>query len=214
MVAADSGKHHAQEQQQQGALQASAAPAAAAAAGVLGGSGHWSAQMPSSSSAISLHTMGRDDSCGRFNSDTGRISSRTNLLLPCGGINSSSSGDGGHAAAAKGASKLGRAARASNAGGAGVQAQQKQQQQKPNIYRHFVQQHPLLCHIVWNQMQVGVRGTNTLARRGTWGWWAMPCIPTGHLACVPLSVDCARWCFCAAYGVMPLCQHVFVPCTT
>jgi hypothetical protein len=130
--------------------------------------------------------MGRDDSCGRFSSDTCRIGSRTNLLLPCGGINSSSSGDGGRAAAAKGASKLGRAARASNAGGPGAQAQQQQQQQqqKTNMYRRFVQQHPLLCHIVWNQMQVG--------GRGMMGWGGQAFQVEGATRCRSHSTCCCR----------------------
>jgi hypothetical protein len=100
-----------------------------------------------------LHTLGGEDSCGRINSDNARISSRTNLL-PCSGISSS---------VAKGASKLGQrqpgaaaapkaaaAVPGASSGGGGVQ----QQQEGRNVFSRFVQRHPLLCHIVWNQAQV------------------------------------------------------------
>lgn len=99
-----------------------------------------------------LHTLGGENSCGRINSDTARISSRTNLLL-CSGISSS---------VVKGASKLGqgqdRATPAPSAAaavpGASSGSGKVQQQQGRNVLSRFVQRHPLLCHIVWNQAQV------------------------------------------------------------
>lgn len=100
----------------------------------------------------SLHTLGGENSCGRINSDTARISSRTNLL-PCSGISSS---------VVKGASKLGqgqdRAAPPPSAAAAVPDTSsgsgKVQQQQGRSVLCRFVQRHPLLCHIVWNQAQV------------------------------------------------------------
>lgn len=101
-------------------------------------------------SSFSLHTLGGEEPPGRINSDTGRVTSRSNLLPPSG-IPSS---------AAKGASKLGKAPAAvsSNGGDSKPQVQPQQQQPRQGLFRGFVQRHPLLCHIVWTQLQVGCAG--------------------------------------------------------
>jgi hypothetical protein len=155
-----------QQQQQQGNSQAAAA---AAAAGVIppvqsfadlaarGVDGSVIANVSSNGSIGALHTLGRDDSSGRLDSNCGRISSRSNLL-PCGGVSSS---------AVKGSSKLGDQAAAgvadatarvvaSGSGAAGARKARVQKQKGQNMFRRFVQQHPLLCHIVRNQAQVCV----------------------------------------------------------
>jgi hypothetical protein len=152
-----------QQQQQQGNSQA------AAAAGVIppvqsfadlaarGVDGSVTANVSSNGSIGALHTLGRDDSSGRLDSNCGRISSRSNLL-PCGGVSSS---------AVKGSSKLGDQAAAgvadatarvvaSGSGAAGARKARVQKQKGQNKFRRFVQQHPLLCHIVRNQAQVCV----------------------------------------------------------
>jgi hypothetical protein len=108
--------------------------------------------------------LGRDDSSSRLDSDCGRISSRSNLL-PCSVVSSS---------AVKGASKLGKQAAAGAAdatarvvtsgGAAGAGKGRVQKQKGQNMFRHFVQRHPLLCHIVWNQAQVCVGGFDSTVR--------------------------------------------------
>jgi hypothetical protein len=134
-----------------------------------------------------LHTLCGEELSSCSSRDTNWVSSRTNILassnsrsnlLPSGGITSSGGG-----AAAKGASKLGKSARgaaqgsaaaaaavaaAAAAGSAGnnecaactakSQQAKQQQQQRPNIVQRFGQRHPLLCHIVWGQLQVSVWG--------------------------------------------------------
>lgn len=138
-------KPHQQQQRQLGGKDGAARASAATDNAALG--------LPSTGSAAGLHTLSGDDMCGRINSDTGRVSSRTNLL-PCGAV----SGVG-----VKGGSKLGAAPAAARAssGSAGAQGgkakeQQQGQQGRQTIFGRFVDHHPLLCHIVAGQMQVSI----------------------------------------------------------
>jgi hypothetical protein len=105
-------------------------------------------------SSFSLHTLGGEEPSGRSNSDTGRVTSRSNLLPPSG-IPSS---------AVKGASKLGKAPAAVSSNGGDSKPQGQPQQQRQGLLRGFVQRHPLLCHIVWTQLQVGCAGCRNLCR--------------------------------------------------
>lgn len=139
-----------QEQQQMAASNAVSALPAVQSFADLAARG----TVSSNSSFGALHTLGGEDSCGRINSDcTARISSRTNLL-PCSGFSSG---------VVKGASKLGQSqdkaapgppAAAAAVPGASSGSCKVQQQQGWNVFSRFVQRHPLLCHIVWNQAQV------------------------------------------------------------
>lgn len=118
------------------------------------------ASLPSRGSAAGLHTLCSNDDdmmCGRLNSDTGRATSRTNLLLlpSAGGRQGGAAGN----SVRKGTSRLEKAAAGTwSTGSASAQGSKGQglgtRGDKSNVLTRFVSRHPLLCHIVWGQMQV------------------------------------------------------------